>query len=80
MAAKMVRIKVRVSPMIPGWEDCSREKEMELGIGTTVGVLKSILGVPETGLIIVVNGSMAGDETRIKDGDTISFLPGLSGG
>ena len=48
---------------------------------STVGEAVEQLGLPHSGeLIMLVNGKPAYWNTELSDGDTLSLLPGISGG
>ncbi len=48
---------------------------------TSVGEAIDELGVArENEMILLVNGKLADWNTKLQDGDTLSILPGLSGG
>jgi len=55
--------------------------EMELPAGSTIKDLLGHLHIPtDKGLAVFIDGLIAGQDVKIKDGATIVFLNPLSGG
>ena len=54
---------------------------LELGSGTTVGLLLERLHIPApVKAVILVNGYHAKEENQLADGDTVILFPPMAGG
>lgn len=57
------------------------EERRETASGTTVADMIGELGIPEREVTLVfINGRHAGNETELKDGDTLALFPPIGGG
>ncbi len=55
--------------------------ELELAEGSTVGTVTDALRIPpETDRVILLNGHHAKEDTRLSEGDSLTFFPPLTGG
>ena len=62
----------------PSTDGCG---EMDLAEGSTVRTVTDVLGIPpETERVILLNGHHAKEETRLSEGDSLTFFPPMTGG
>jgi len=55
--------------------------ELDLQEESTVRTVSDVLGIPpETERIILLNGHHAKEDTRLSEGDSLTFFPPLTGG
>ena len=55
--------------------------ELDLQEESTVRTVSDVLGIPpETERIILLNGYHAKEDTRLSEGDSLTFFPPLTGG
>ena len=55
--------------------------ELDLQEESTVRTVSDVLGIPpETERIILLNGHRAKEDTRLSEGDSLTFFPPLTGG
>ena len=59
-----------------------RKVNLELPPGTTLAVILDILNIkfPADGLILIINGRVAGLTDVLSDGDIVHIIPAISGG
>lgn len=60
----------------------TRKVNLELPPGTTLAVILDILNIkfPADGLILIINGRVAGLTDVLSDGDIVHIIPAISGG
>ena len=62
----------------PSTDGCG---ELDLAEGSTVGTVSDALGIPpETERVILLNGHYAKENTRLSEGDSLTFFPPVTGG
>ncbi|MCX5882154.1 MAG: MoaD/ThiS family protein [Deltaproteobacteria bacterium] len=55
--------------------------ELDLAEESTVRTVSDVLGIPpETERVILLNGHHAKEDTRLSEGDSLTFFPPLTGG
>ena len=55
--------------------------ELELTEGATVRTVSDVLGIPPvTERVILLNGHHAKEDTRLSEGDSLTFFPPMTGG
>jgi molybdopterin synthase sulfur carrier subunit len=55
--------------------------ELDLDEASTVRTVSDVLGIPtETERVILLNGRHAKENTRLSEGDTLTFFPPMTGG
>ncbi|MEW6262229.1 MAG: MoaD/ThiS family protein [Thermodesulfobacteriota bacterium] len=77
-----MRVNVRLTAHLKRYAPAgSDDFWMELDDGTTLGELVDRLGIPAgVERVIVVNGRPLENETRLKEGDVVTFLAVMTGG
>jgi molybdopterin converting factor small subunit len=72
------RLFANLRSFSPSTDGCG---ELELAEGTTVGTVSVVLGIPpETERVILLNGHYAKEDTRLSEGDSLTFFPPMTGG
>ena len=55
--------------------------ELDLAEGSTVRTVSDVLGIhSETERVILLNGHHAKEDTRLSEGDSLTFFPPMTGG
>jgi molybdopterin converting factor small subunit len=55
--------------------------ELDLAEESTVGTVADVLGIPpETERVILLNSHYAREDTRLSEGDSLTFFPPITGG
>ena len=72
------RLFANLRSFYPSRDGCG---EMDLSEGSTVRTVTDVLGIPpETERVILLNGHHAKEETRLSEGDSLTFFPPMTGG
>jgi molybdopterin converting factor small subunit len=72
------RLFANLRSFYPSIDGCG---EMDLAEGSTVRTVTDVLGIPpETERVILLNGHHAKEETRLSEGDSLTFFPPMTGG
>ncbi|MFH0996535.1 MAG: MoaD/ThiS family protein [Pseudomonadota bacterium] len=72
------RLFADLRPFSPATDGCG---ELDLAEGSTVGTVSDVLGIPpETERVILLNGHYAKENTRLSEGDSLTFFPPVTGG
>lgn len=78
---RLYTILARYAPTGPQDASTGSQSTLELPDGSTVQDAVNILAIPREFLMLaIVNGKTATMESVLKDGDTLEFLPPISGG
>jgi molybdopterin synthase sulfur carrier subunit len=72
------RLFANLRSFSPSTDGCG---ELDLAEGSTVRAVTDVLGIPaETERVILLNGHHAKEETRLSEGDNLTFFPPMTGG
>ena len=72
------RLFANLRSFSPSTDGCG---ELDLAEGSTVRTVSDVLGIPpETERVILLNGHHAKEDTRLSEGDSLTFFPPMTGG
>lgn len=73
-----IRLFANLRSFSPSPDGC---EELDLAEGSTVGSVSEALGIPpETERVILINGRHAKGDTRLSEGDSLTYFPPMTGG
>lgn len=73
----LVRVTVRAEDLLPNAASVVLTFDHPCTVGS---VVQALAPVRSTGLMILVNGKLAGWQTVLQDGDDVELIPALGGG
>ncbi|MGI5859387.1 MAG: MoaD/ThiS family protein [Tepidanaerobacteraceae bacterium] len=78
---KKIKIWLKINPIIDSQNLFNgQETEVEVPYGITIQELLQELEMSTTGILIIINGSVAEYSSKVYQGDHIYILPHLDGG
>lgn len=78
---KKIKIWLKINPIIDSQNLFNvQETEVEVPDGITIQELLQELEMSTTGILIIINGSVAEYSSKVYQGDNVHILPHLDGG